>query len=342
MIRIGILGYGYWGTNLLRNFSEIDDAKVISVCDFSPERLELAKKRYPGIRVTTDYRELIHDPQIDGVVISTPAASHYPLGLEALEAGKHVLIEKPLAQTSDQAKHLIEEAKKQSRILMVDHTFVFTDAVQWIKKFVDSGELGKLYYYDSVRINLGMFQHDVNVLWDLAVHDLSIMDYVLDLKPCAVAATGVSHVPGGHENIAYLTCFFESNFIAHIHVNWLAPVKVRHTLIGGDKKMIVYNDLEPSEKVKIYDKGIHLKNEPDGMIQMDYRIGNMWAPKIDPTEALKAGAKHFLDCIKKNVAPITNGETGLRVVQILEAANLSIKDRGRLVELDEMKAQEKV
>jgi len=257
------------------------------------------------------------------------------LAMQALRAGKHVLVEKPLTVTSDQAASLIEEADRLGQVLMVDHTFVYTGAVRKIKELVNEERLGRLLYYDSVRVNLGLFQHDVNVLWDLAVHDLAIMDHVLNKQPCAVAATGVAHIIGQPEDVAYLTCFFENSLIAHFHVNWLAPVKVRRTLIGGDRQMIVYDDLEPSEKVKVYDKGITLNGQSEGMYQMliGYRTGDMWAPQVSVTEALRTEALHFLECIEQGSRPLTDGHVGHRIVRILEAANQSLLRRGQPVEI---------
>ncbi|MBW4636973.1 MAG: Gfo/Idh/MocA family oxidoreductase [Gloeocapsa sp. UFS-A4-WI-NPMV-4B04] len=334
-INIGIIGYGYWGPNLVRNFAEVPGAKIIAVSDFKPERLAKVHSRYPSVKVTTDSQDLFADPKIDAIAIATPVSTHFDLALAALQAGKHVLVEKPMTATSEQAVRLIEEAERRNLVLMVDHTFVYTGAVRKMRELVAS-QLGDMYYYDSVRVNLGLFQHDVNVIWDLAVHDLSIMDYVLQLKPFAVSATGMSHVPGEPENIAYLTLFFENNLIAHIHVNWLAPVKVRRTLIGGSQKMICYDDLEPSEKIKVYDKGITVNGNSENLYQMlvGYRTGDMWSPKLDVTEALQTEALHFIDCIHQGERPITNGEAGLRVVRILEAATQSMKKQGGLVELD--------
>jgi predicted dehydrogenase len=336
MIRIGVVGYGYWGPNLVRNFEEAPGAQVGAVCDLRPERLARVRARYPTVETTTDYQEILANPRIDAIAIATPVSSHFNLGIQALQTGRHVLVEKPLTATSEQAFQLIEEADRRSRVLMVDHTFIYTDAVRKMQELVASDELGDIYYYDSVRINLGLFQHDVNVIWDLAVHDLSIMDYVLPSKPCAVSATGISHVPEQPENVAYLTLFFDDSLIAHIHVNWLAPVKVRRTLIGGSHKMIVYDDLEPSEKVKIYDKGITVNNNGEGVYKMliGYRTGDMWAPHLDMTEALRTEALHFIRCIEEGERPLTDGEAGLRVVRILEAAAQSIAEQGRLVELD--------
>ena len=263
VINIGVIGYGYWGPNLVRNFLEIPGAKVRMVSDFKPELLAKVQARYPSIQVTTDCRDIFADSKIDAVAIATPVSTHFDLALAALKAGKHVLVEKPMTVTSEQALRLIEEAERRNLVLMVDHTFVYTGAVRKMRELVATDGLGDIYYYDSVRVNLGLFQHDVNVLWDLAVHDLSIMDYVLQSKPHSVSATGISHIPGKPENIAYLTLFFDSNLIAHLHANWLAPVKVRRTLISGSQKMIVYDDLEVSEKVKIYDKGITVNGDTE-------------------------------------------------------------------------------
>lgn len=337
MIRIGVVGYGYWGPNLVRNCFETSGLQVAAVSDLREDRLALLRNRYPTIAATRDCRELIEDPSIDAVAIATPVSTHYELALRALQEGKHVLVEKPLASNTDQVQHLIEVAQKRNLVLMVDHTFVFTGAVRKIRELVESGGLGEIYYYDSVRVNLGLFQHDVNVLWDLAVHDLSIMDYVLPFRPCAVSATGLSHVPGGTENIAYLTLLFEGSQIAHIHVNWLAPVKLRRTLIGASRKMIVYDDLEQSEKIRVYDKGITLNNHqnPEKLYQMlvGYRTGDMLAPQIDGTEALRREIDHFVQCIEQRQEPVTGGSAGLRVVEILQAASQSMAQRGRPVDL---------
>jgi predicted dehydrogenase len=332
MIRLGVIGYGYWGPNLVRNFSESCPFEVAGISDLRPERLALAQKRYPGARVTADYRDLIQDPQIDAIAISTPVSTHYELALNALRGGKHVLIEKPLTSTSEEALSLIEEATRRRLVLMVDHTFVYTGAVRKIHELMHSGELGNLYYYDSVRINLGLFQLDVDVIHDLAVHDFAIMDYLLPWKPVAISATGSSHVPRGKQNIAYITAFYPNDFIAHIHVNWLSPVKVRQTLIGGSRRMIVYDDVHPSEKVKIYDRGINVNPDPYAML-VSYRSGDMMAPQLDTTEALSTEVTHFAECIENGLTPITDAHAGLRVVRILEAACESMAGRGKLVEL---------
>ena len=335
MIDIGVIGYGYWGPNLVRNFAELLNVRVTTVSDLNRERLKLVQARYPSVKITTDFNDLLADPAVGAVAIATPVSTHYDLALKALQAGKHVLVEKPLTATSDQAMRLIDEANRRNLVLMVDHTFVYTGAVRKIKELIDGDGIGDIYYYDSVRVNLGLFQHDVNVIWDLAVHDLAIMDYILPFQPQAVSATGISHVEGQPENISYLTLFFEGSLIAHIHVNWLAPVKIRRTLVGGSQKMIVYDDLEPSEKVKIYDKGITVNNKPESVYQMliGYRAGDMYAPRLELTEALQTEALHFINCIEQGETPITGGEAGLRVVQILEVATRSLSERGRLVEL---------
>ena len=335
MINIGVIGYGYWGPNLVRNFSEPPESQVVAVSDMNQKRLALVKNRYPAVEVTGNYKDLLSNPRIDAIAIATPVSSHYELARQALKNGKHVFVEKPMTATVEQAERLIEEAERCQLTLMVDHTFIYTGAVRKIKEVLDSGRLGRLYYYDSVRVNLGLFQHDVNVLWDLAVHDLSIMDYLVGVDPQAVSATGMSHVQGQPENMAYLTCFFENKMIAHFHVNWLSPVKIRQTLLGGDRQMIVYDDLEPSEKVRIYDKGITLNDGKEHVYQMmiGYRTGDMWAPQLDNKEALRLEAAHFVECVQQKKLPLTDGKAGLRVVRILELASRSLAERGMLVEL---------
>jgi predicted dehydrogenase len=306
------------------------------VADLKPENLAKVQKRYPAIQTTSKVEELLNNPAIDAVAIATPVLTHYDLGLRALRAGKHVFMEKPLASNTAQAMELIQEAEKRKKVLFVDHTFIYTGAVQKIKELIETGRLGKIYYYDSVRINLGLFQHDVNVMWDLAVHDLSIMDFVLDKRPTMVAATGISNIAGEPENIAYLTCFFEDNLIAHIHANWLAPVKMRKTLIGGDKQMIVYDDVEVTEKVKVYDKGVVFNDKPEGIyrLMVDYRTGDIWAPHLDMTEALQREANLFIRCVQKGEGSPSDGKAGLRIVHILEAATQSLAQKGKPIELD--------
>lgn len=336
MLRVGVIGYGYWGPNLVRNFSEVDGAAVTAVCDTRRERLERAGRRYPAVALSQRAEELIASPEVDALVVATPVSTHFDLALAALEAGKHVLVEKPLATTAEECARLRERARSAGRTLMVDHVFPFTGAVRKAKELIDAGRLGDIYYYDAVRVNLGLFQHDVGVVWDLAVHDLSIMDYLFPGRPPqAVSATGVSHVAGQPENIAYLTFFFPDEMIAHVHVNWLAPVKVRRTLIGGSKNMIVYDDLEPTEKIKVYDKGVDLETDPENIreMQIGYRTGDMWAPKLDHVEALRNVAEHFVACCERGEEPITGADSGLRVVAMMEAATRSMSKRGSLVEI---------
>ena len=344
MIRIGVVGYGYWGPNIVRNFSDVPGCQLVAVSDMRADRLAAVRSRFPAIRTFADANELIADRRIDAVVIVTPVSTHYDLAMQALAAGKHVLVEKPLASSTEQAARLVEEADRRGLVLSVDHTFVYTGAVRKMKELVASHTLGDIYYYDSVRVNLGLFQHDVNVIWDLAVHDLAIMDHVLPWQPVAVSATGMSHLDGEPENIAFLTLFFQNRLIAHLHVNWLAPVKVRRTLVGGSRKMIVYDDLEPSEKIKVYDKGVTVsgqngqgKGNGNGQryrMLIDYRAGDMCAPQLDITEALSTEAKHFIQCVEASQPTLTDGQAGLRVVRVLEAATQSIAMRGRIVELD--------
>jgi len=335
MISVGVIGYGYWGPNLVRNLLEYSGAETRVVCDMRPERLAHVTRRFPNVRTTTSAAELIADPSVDAVVIATPVNHHFEFAQAALRAGKHVFVEKPMSSTSAQAARLIEEAMARRLVLMVGHTFVYTGAVRKIRELSLSGDLGDIYYYDSVRINLGLFQHDVNVLWDLAVHDLAIMDYVLPQRPVAVSATGFAHLPGEPENIAYMTMFFEGNLIAHVHVNWLSPVKMRRTLLGGSRRMVVFDDLETNEKVKVYDRGVSVNPSPENVYQMliGYRTGDMSAPRLDVAEALSVEMAHFIQCIDKGETPVSDGEAGLRVVRLLEAASESMLHQGRLIDV---------
>jgi predicted dehydrogenase len=333
-VGVGVIGYGYWGPNLVRNFAEQASASVVAVSDLSVDRLADVNARHPNAKLTTTFHDIIADPEVDAVIVATPVASHFEVAMAALRAGKHVLVTKPMTADSAQATQLIEAAEARGLVLMVDHTFVYTGAVQVIKQLVESGSLGRLYYYDSVRVNLGLFQRDVDVIWDLAVHDLAIMDYVLAQSPQAVSATGAAHVPGHQMNLAYLTCHFDGSLITHHHVNWLAPLKIRRTLIGGARQMIVYDDLEPSEKVKVYDKGITVADAQGKLESMiGYRSGDMSAPQVSLTEGLRVEAEHFLDCVAHGRQPLTDGPCGLRMVRILEAARESLRQLGRPVEV---------
>ncbi|PKK82901.1 MAG: oxidoreductase [candidate division Zixibacteria bacterium HGW-Zixibacteria-1] len=335
-MNIGIIGCGYWGPNLVRNFNALKGARVFGVSDLRPERLEYISRLYPNIKiVTNDCNDILRSKDIDAVVIATPVSTHFPLGMEALENGKHLLMEKPMTGTTEQAEVLIETAERKKLTLMVDHTFIYTAAVRKIKEIVVSGELGEIYYFDSVRVNLGLFQSDVNVVWDLAPHDVSIMDHLLDQSPKSISATGVAHFDNGIENMAYISVLYESGLIGHVHVNWLAPVKIRKTLICGSKKMIVYDDVEPSEKVKVYNKGVEYikKREEAYDILVQYRTGDMLAPRLELVEALTLVSQEFYDSINEGRKPLTDGMTGLRVVRILEAANTSLKQGGKVIEL---------
>ncbi|MBN1353758.1 MAG: Gfo/Idh/MocA family oxidoreductase [Candidatus Omnitrophica bacterium] len=334
MINIGVIGYGYWGPNLVRNFRALDGAKVISVCDRDKEALERVKKEYDTVELLTDSRSITDSPKIDAVVIATPVSTHFELAKRSLENGKHIFVEKPFTSNQKEAESLIALAEKKKLKIMVDHTFLFTPAIKKIKEIIDNDMLGQLYYYDSTRVNLGLFQHDVNVIWDLAPHDFSGMDYLIKEKPTAIVATGSGHFHRDLEDIAYITVYFDSNIIAHFNVNWMSPVKIRTTLIGGEKKMLVWNDLETDEKIKIYDKGVKIDNaESMYKLLVEYRSGDMWAPRLEHVEALKTETKYFLDCIRDNTVPINDGHAGLRVVRMLEAADKSLKKNGSLVKL---------
>jgi predicted dehydrogenase len=332
---IAIIGCGYWGQNLIRNFAELQEVKLKAVCDFDLTALGRVKRRYPAVELQPNYRDVLRDSNIDGVVIATPVSTHYPLAREALQAGKHVLVESPMATSSSQAVELIELSEKQGKTLMVDHTFIYTSAVQRIKSLIDSGEIGSLLYFDSVRISLGLVQKDINVLWDLGPHDFSIISYLCDRDAVSISATGARHLGWPFENIAYVSARFEDNLIAHFHLNWLAPVKVRRTLVGGSKKMIVYDDMETSEKVKVYDKGISMNHDPEHRQRLltGYRNGDVFMPNLDTTEPLQLMARDFVRAMVEKRAPISNGYAGYRVVRLLEIAQRSMTQNGRPVEL---------
>jgi predicted dehydrogenase len=332
-VRIGVIGYGYWGPNVVRNLQNLENCQLVTICDKSSESLQRASRVYPGVELTTDFSELLTSPQIDAVAVVTPVWTHFELAKAALQNGKHVFVEKPFTSTHQQAQELIELAERNNLKIMVDHTFLFSGAVRKIRELIDDGTLGDLYYFDSTRVNLGLFQHDVNVAWDLAPHDLSIMDHVIRARPEAVVATGGRHL-NGLADLAYITVYFPRNVIAHINVNWLSPVKVRKTLIGGEKKMLVWNDLEADEKIKVYDKGVQMTNGR-GIYDLlvSYRSGDVYAPKIEQTEALRVELEYFIDCILNDLTPFNDGAAGLRVVKILEAVDQSLQGRGRAISL---------
>jgi predicted dehydrogenase len=331
MLKFGVIGYGYWGPNIVRNLHSVPGVEVAMVCDRLPANLERAKRAYPAVTVTENADELILSPEVDAVAVITPVWTHYELAKRALLNGKHVFVEKPFTSNSQQAEELIEIADRLGLKIMVDHTFLFTGSVRKIRELIEEGALGKLYYYDSMRVNLGLLQHDVDVLWDLAPHDLSIVDHLIGKPVEGVVATGSSHV-NGHADVAFMTLYFPDNVIAHINVNWLSPVKVRMTLIGGEKKMLVWNDIVADEKIRIYDKGVDVRTR-EGMYELmvNYRTGDMWAPKIETTEALKSELEYFVQCIEQGVQPFNDGRAGLRVVRMLEAAEESLKQKGEAV-----------
>ncbi len=333
LVRVGVIGYGYWGPNIVRNFHNLENAQVVTVCDRSTTALKRASRSYPGLELTTDFAAVLRSPDIDAVAIVTPVWTHYELARTALENGKHVFVEKPFTSTAQQAEHLIELAERRHLKIMVDHTFLFSGAVRKIRDVIDAGTLGPLYYFDSTRVNLGLFQHDVSVVWDLAPHDLSIMDDIIRERPEAVVATGGNHL-NGLADMAFITIYFQSNIVAHINVNWLSPVKVRTTLIGGRDKMLVWNDLEADEKIKIYDRGVQISSG-EGVYDLlvSYRSGDVWAPKCEQAEALKVELEYFVDCVLNGRTPTNDGAAGLRVVRLLEAADSSLKNRGQLVSL---------
>ena len=338
-IGVAVVGAGYWGQNLIRNFWDADGGRLVSICDTDSVTLSKALRRYPTIEVTQDYGSVLQHLGVDAVVIATPASTHFDFAKRALEAGKHVLVEKPLATSTDDALELIELAASKERILMVDHTFLYTAAVRRMKQLVDSGEIGELLYFDSVRINLGLLQSDTNVLWDLGPHDFSILDHLCRLRPKSVRAVAGKHFGYPYEDIVYVTVGFDSSFIAHFHLNWLSPVKVRLTLVGGTKKMIVYDDMESNEKVKVYDKGISVNPSAESRTRLlaSYRKGNMFAPHLDTTEALRLVAREFLNSIAENRTPMTDGLAGYRVVRLLESAQRSMEMNGKEVHLPELK-----
>ena len=338
MINVGIIGFGYWGPNLARNFSTSQRARLKAICDTRANRLSLAASIYPFIKPYQSPDELVRDTEVDLVAVVTPVSTHYELAKKALLQGKHVLVEKPFTASVAQAEELLELAARKNLKIMVDHTFLFTGAVQKMKELIDSRELGQILFYDSTRVNLGLFQRDVNVVWDLAPHDFSIMTFLLQDTPAAVSAQGVSHYNGDFEDVAYITVYFDNtHLIAHFHVNWLSPVKVRRTIISGNRKMLLWDDVLADEKVKVYDRGVELKiqtsEEKEHEMLISYRIGDVYIPQLDSTEALKKEIEYLLDCLEKGLEPVNNGQAGLMVVKLLEAANKSISHRGQVVPL---------
>ena len=334
-LKIAVIGYGYWGPNLVRNFTNLENSTVSHVVDESPDRLEKVKKLYPSINATSSLTEILENPEIDCIIIATPISTHYDIAKKALEHNKHVLVEKPMTNSVKDAKELIELSKKVNKVLMVDHTYLYTGAIQKIKQLIDSDSLGEIQYIDSTRINLGLFQSDVNVLWDLATHDIAICSYLIKEKPISVQAIGKSHTSSDFEDIAYLTLHYESNKITHFNCSWISPVKIRHMLIGGSKKMIIFNDLETTEKVKIYDTKYKTKTNPknDRQILADYRVGDIFIPKLSTREGLSSMTEDFVSAVVDKTEPISNYNIGLQVVKILEAAQKSITNQGKEVKI---------
>ena len=341
MIHVGVIGYGYWGPNVVRNLYNLDGCRVAGVCDRSASALTRVRRAYPDLAVTENPLDLLTSPKVDAIAVVTPVHTHFELAKAALEHGKHVFVEKPFTASSAQAEELIDLAERRKLKIMVDHTFLFTGAVRKIRELVDERVLGDLYYYDSTRVNLGLFQHDVSVIWDLAPHDLSIMDFLIRQKAQGVVATGEAHF-NGQADVAFITVYFPGKTIAHINVNWLSPVKVRTTLIGGEKRMLVWNDLEADEKIRVYDKGLqvdggngHTNGDGNGATKglyellVSYRSGDMWAPRLERAEALTVELGYFIDCITRDETPVNDGVAGARVVRMLEAADLSLRERGK-------------
>jgi predicted dehydrogenase len=333
MLRFGVIGYGYWGPNIVRNLRGLEGCEVVGICDQSPAARKRIQSAHPGVPVYSDHNELVTATNVDAIAVITPVWTHFDVAKAALENDKHVFVEKPFTSTTAQAEVLINLAERKNLRIMVDHTFLFTGAVRKIQKLLAEGTLGKLYYYDSTRVNLGLFQHDCNVIWDLAPHDLSIMNHLLHKDAEAISATGQAH-HNEHEDIAFITAYFPDKMIAHVNVNWISPVKVRTTLIGGEKKMLVWNDLEADEKLKVYDKGVDVKSQ-EGVYNLlvSYRSGDMWAPQVEQVEALKLELGYFVECIRKGERPFNDGCAGLKVVRMLEAATKSLSKRGEVVYL---------
>jgi predicted dehydrogenase len=333
MIRVLVIGYGYWGPNLVRNLVYCPSTQPVAICDRDPKRLAKAKQVFPSIDTFTDLDSALANG-VDAVVIATPTSTHYPLALPCLDAGKHVLLEKPITRTAAEARDLIARARRAGRVLMVDHTFIYAAAVRRAKEIIDAGDLGDIYFIDSVRINLGLVQADINVFWDLAPHDLSIIDHLLGRSPAQVAAVGRAHV-NDREDVGVATLHYDDRLLASAHVNWLSPVKIRQLVIGGAKKSLVLNDLDPTEPLRVYDRGIERQADPESQrnLLIQYRLGDMWAPHVGREEPLQTLIQHFADCILSGRTPLTDGEAGLRIVELLEATDRSLALQGAPVPL---------
>lgn len=340
MLQVAVIGAGYWGPNLIRNLGEVPDTRVAYVCDLDPKKLAPLQARHPTLKTTQDYSVILRDPDISAVVIATPVSTHHRLAIDALRAGKHVLVEKPLAADTRAAQAIVETAKEANRVLMVGHTFIYNPAVAKVKQLIDQGALGEIYYIDSSRVNLGLHQFDINVVWDLAPHDVSIILHWLGTRPVRVSARGNSYTQTDIEDVAFITLEFEHKVMAHIHVSWMSPAKLRRTTVVGSQRMIVYDDLEAAEKVKLYDSGVEglkLNAETRAELQRTYRVGDVLSPRLDVVEPLRVECAHFIECIREGKTPRTNGEAGTAVVQVLEAATHSLREGGRTIELDSEK-----
>jgi len=335
MIKVAVIGCGYWGPNLIRNFIQIPESKVKYCCDLDEDKLEHINSLYPEPKVTQDYKEVLNDPTVEAVAIATPVYTHFELAKEMLEAGKHVFVEKPLTHTSQEARELIKLAKKKGKVLMVGHTFLYTAAVNKLKELIDSGELGDVLYISCQRRNLGLFQDDINVVWDLGTHDISVILYLLNgrlgEKECRIVATGQSHFLSENEDVAFITLNFVDKIVANLHLSWLDPCKIRNMTVVGTKKMVVYDDIETLEKIKIYDKGVLVPNLHNsfGEFQLSYRYGDITIPRLKQEEPLKAELSHFLECIREDKKPLTDGENGYQVVRMIEKINESLKNGGK-------------
>ena len=335
MLNIGIVGCGYWGPNLIRNFSALGECRVKTICDLDKDRLARMKILYPGVETVTDFDVIVNDPEIQAVAIATPVHLHFVLAKKCLEAGKHTLIEKPMASSVDECVQLKKLAEKHKLTLMIGHTFLYSQTVRRIKEIVKSGDLGKILYISARRLNLGLFQKDINVAWDLAPHDISIILNIMESEPVSVNCQGIANVNEGIEDITNMSIDFKNNGFATIKSSWLDPNKIREMTFVGSKRMLVYNDIEPNEKIKIYDKRVEKPPHYDtfGEFQHSYHYGDMYSPYIKQDEPLKIECQHFLDCIKTGDAPISGAEESLRVVQILEASSLSLKNGGNKTEI---------
>jgi predicted dehydrogenase len=340
LLKVGVVGCGYWGPNLIRNFTQLDSSEVVICADLSEERLAHMKRLYPHLETTKNYKDIFARDDIEAVVIATPPQTHHGIALQALQAGKHLFVEKPLGISTAECEEMVAEADKRKLKLMTGHTFVYTAAVNKVKELIQAGELGDILYISTTRVNLGIFQEAINVVWDLAPHDVSILNYILDSTPDSVAAHGHSYIRGNVEDVAFLTFKYPKSILTHVHVSWLNPNKIRSTTVVGSKKMLVYDDISSLEKIRIYDKGVTVQPHYDtfGEFQLSYRFGDIFIPKLDDSEPLKVATQHFIDCIRKDLTPRSSGMDGLNVVRVIEASNESLRNSGNMITLNPAKA----